>query len=337
MLQIAALFFALTTGLPSLTAADSSVLILRTVQENELKPQDDDFFNASERQFVDLVNDGNRRRTVKVIPRTLRITDFDKMTTEVSPVLHPSPVRGIYFQGHGNEFSYWPSGKRGYSGKEFAALLIPLLEAVGTDRGEGFFIYFDSCHLADAENGRPFLIELGETLKAEAPALAEKVLLIGHVKNAAFGALYSGEPADQILARPELVNAIRFPWRRQLVASLITFPLLLVPLIASRFGPLGVEGAAAVVFGSGITYILLNPFLKTFRALREVHLMEAQFATAIQSNRHVRVLLPANGGEGMQTMDVTAVSHFLDGRPVETLPCHPLLLLRSQDPMQLRR
>lgn len=337
MLQIAAFLFALAMGLPSLAAADSNVLILRTVQENELKPQDEDYFTASERQFVDLVNDSNRRRTEKVIPRTLRITDFDKVTTEVSTVLHSNRVRGIYFQGHGNEFSYWPSGKRGYSGKEFGALVIPLLEAVGADKGEGTFIYFDSCHIADAENGRPFLIELGETLKAEAPALAEKVSLIGHVKNAAFGALYSGEPVDQILARPELANAIRFPWRRQLAASLITFPLLLVPLIASRFGPWGVESAAAIVFGSGITYILLNPFLKTYRALREVHLTNAQLATVMQSNRHVRVLFPASDGEGIQTMDVTAVSHFLDGRPAESLPCHPLLRIRSLDQMQLRR
>lgn len=324
MLQIAALFFALTMGLPSSMAAESNVLILRSVQENELKPEDEESFTKSEHQFIDLVNDGNRRRTDKVIPLTVRISNFDQITSEVTAGISGNPIRGIYFQGHGNEFAYWPSGKRGYSGKEFAALLIPLLEAVGAAEGNGLFIYFDSCHIAEADNERPFLIELGESLKAEAPGLAEKVVLIGHVKNAAFGAIYSGEPADQILARPELVHRIEFPWRRQLAVTLITFPLLLTPMIAQRFGPWSIEGAAAVVFGSGIAYVLLNPFLKTYRALREVHLVEAQFAALLQPNRRVRVL--ANNGAVLETMDVTAVSHFLDGRSAETLPCHPLLL-----------
>lgn len=173
MFPIAAFFLVLTVGLPSAMAADSNVLIIRSVQENELKPKDEESFSESEQQFVNLVKEGNRQRTNKVFPLTVRIADFDEITPQVTAAIGGNPVRGIYFQGHGNEFAYWPSVRRGYSGQEFASLLIPLLLAVGADRGEGLFIYFDSCHIADAENGRPFLIELGESLKAQAPALRE--------------------------------------------------------------------------------------------------------------------------------------------------------------------
>lgn len=154
------------------------------------------------------------------------------------------------------------------------------------------------------------------------------------MKNAAFGALYSGKPPDQILARPELASRIRSPWRRHLAVTFVTFPLLLVPMFFQQFGPWSLEATAAVVFGSGIAYVILNPFLKTYRALREVHLIDAQFAALLQPNRHVRVL--ARGGEVVDTMDVTAVSHFLDGRPAETLPCHPLLLRSPESAQQPR-